>query len=98
MVNVDIQLEDRDLLKWFNEIHAALRVAQAGRNRVIKINKGEIIKSREQKSMGLVVNGLFISSPLAIQLEREGNTRLIASLQAVVKEVQQSSVVRKIGK
>ncbi len=95
---VNIGLEDRNLLKWFNQIHAALMEAQAEKNRVIKISRGEIIKSREKKSMGLVVNGLFISGPLAIQFEREGNTRLIASLEAVVKEVQQSSVLRKIGK
>ena len=99
MVNVDIQLEDKELLKWFNEIHAALRVAQAGRNRVINSNRGEKIKYGEQSSKGLVVDGVFISSPLGIKLGRDVNSRLIASLEAVVKEVQQGSVLRpKIGK
>ena len=99
MVKVDIQLEDEELLKWFNQIHAALRAAQAGRNHVINTNRSEKIRYGEQNSKGLVVDGVFISSPLGIKLGRDVNSRLIASLEAVIKEVQQGSVLRpKIGK
>ena len=55
---------------------------------------------RNKNSTGLVLDGVVvITSPLGIKLVKEVNSRLIASLQAVVKEVQQSSVLRsRIGK
>ena len=96
---VNIGLEDIELLGWFNEIHAALRVAQSGRKRVIDVNRNEISKRGERNKNGLVVDGVFISSPLGIKLGRDVNSRLIASLEAVVKEVQGGYVLRpKIGK
>ena len=55
----------------------------------------EELRKENKNSTGLVLDGVgVITSALGIKLGKEVNSRLIASLQAVVKEIQQNSVLK----
>ena len=69
MAKVEIRLEDTNLLKWFNQIHAALLTADKS-----------------------IWGGHSSLSEDAIRKRQKiANTSLIATLQSVIKEIQQDS-------
>ena len=98
MVSVNIGLNDKELLGYFNTVHAALQAAEKEYIEAANTHTADVLKAPDRRPDNSLVNPKIIlnnsrtlGTPNAVKKYKAANAKLIAELQVVIKEIQKAS-------